>query len=80
MESTRYPAMVNQNHLIHFFGTTNKTNNNNKSNYFQIWECFKILLNFEKGLMITHVTNKVTINWKLRKYNKLFKPFYKIKI
>ena len=73
--------MVNQNHLIHFFGTTNKTNNNNKSKYFQIWECLKILLNFEKGLMITHVTaNNVTINWKLRKYNKLFKPFYKIKI
>ena len=37
--------MINQNHLFHFFITTNKASSNNKKN--QIWECnnlFKALI------------------------------------
>ena len=34
--------MINQNYLFHIFVTTYKASNNknnNKNNYFQIWEC-----------------------------------------
>ena len=68
--------MINQNYFFHIFVTRNKENQ-------QQWKHLlsnlrmRHLLNFQKNIDDKHVTNKVIINLKWRKFNHFYKLLIK---